>query len=314
MSEVIIGVDLGGTQLRVARLDPQLNILQRKAILTEAMHGPDHVIGRMVNLIREVLPASENVIGIGISSPGPLNPMTGEVIDPPNLNGWTRVPLVQRLQDVLDLPVFIGNDASVAVLAEVARGAAQGAKHVIYITLSTGIGGGVLIDGRLLLGQQGYAAHIGHMSMVVDGGRITSLEKEAAGPALAQQARNAINQGRQSLIDEMVKGDLSRIDSAVIGQAAQQQDALALEIVTRAGRLVGAGVVTLLHIFNPEVVVIGGGVSKIGDLLLQPMHEVIKEQVISQGFLENLRIEQAVLGDDVSIIGAAALVKALEES
>ncbi|MBZ0291775.1 MAG: ROK family protein, partial [Anaerolineae bacterium] len=197
MSEVIIGVDLGGTQIRAARLDRQLNILDRKAILTEAIHGPDHVIARMVGLIREVLPAPETkVVGIGVSSPGPLNPMTGMVVDPPNLHGWTRVPLVQRLQDALDLPVFIGNDASVAVLAEVARGAAQGAKHAIYITLSTGIGGGVLVDGRLLLGQQGYAAHIGHMSMVVEGEKITSLEKEAAGPSLARQARDAIMQGR----------------------------------------------------------------------------------------------------------------------
>ncbi|MBZ0294468.1 MAG: ROK family protein, partial [Anaerolineae bacterium] len=101
---------------------------------------------------------------------------------------------------------------------------------------------------------------------------------------------------------------------AVVGLAAQQGDALAVEIVTRAGRLIGAGIVTLLHIFNPEVIVIGGGVSKIGDLLFQPMHEVIHEQVISRGFLENLRIEQAVLGDDVSVIGAAALVQSLEYS
>ena len=313
MSDIIIGVDLGGTQIRVARLDSQLNILAREAILTEAEHGPDHVIDRMIGLIKAMLPPpGTRVIGVGVSSPGPLNPITGMVIDPPNLPGWTEVPLVQRLRDALGLRVYIGNDANVAVLAEVARGAAQGCKHAIYLTLSTGIGGGVLVDGRLLLGQKGYAAELGHILMVVDG-RAVTLEKLAAGLSLARQAREALEQGRESRLRDLCGGDLARIDSALIGQAAAEGDRLALEIVERAGYFIGVGIASYLHIFNPEIIVIGGGVSKLGDYLFEPMHRAIHENVISQGYLENLRIEKAILGDNVSVIGAAALV-ALEVS
>jgi glucokinase len=309
MSEFIVGVDLGGTRIRAALLDTDLNILARDETLTLADEGPDQVIGRMAAVAQAVMPGQGRVIGVGVSSPGPLNPHTGVVLAPPNLPGWHNVPLAQRLRDALGYPVFIGNDANVAVLAEAARGAARGCQHAIYLTLSTGIGGGVLVDGRLLLGQEGFAAEVGHILMVVND-RVSSLEKEAAGPALARQARALIEQGRDSLLSELVQGDLSHIDSALIGQAAQQGDALAREIVERAGRIIGIGIVSLLHLFNPQVIVIGGGVSNLGDLLFVPMRAAVEAHVIDKGYLEGLRIERSALGDNVSLIGAAALVQA----
>ncbi|HLV37424.1 MAG TPA: ROK family protein [Spirillospora sp.] len=304
---MIIGVDLGGTRIRAARLDDDLNILLRDETLTLADEGPDRVIGRIIDLIRAVWPPQAEVTGIGVSSPGPLDPVTGVVLAPPNLTGWHHVPLAQRLREVFNVPTYIGNDANVAVLAEVSRGAAQGCKHAIYVTLSTGIGGGVLIDGRLLLGHRGFAAHVGHMLMVIDGQELR-LEQVAAGPAIARQARERIERGDSSVIRDLVQGDLTRIDSRIVGQAAQQGDPLALEIVQRAGRIIGLGLTSLLHLFNPEIIVIGGGVSKIGDLLLDPMRAAIRESVIYEGYIDQLRIEMAALGEDVSIIGAAALV------
>lgn len=304
---MIIGVDLGGTRIRVARLDDELNILARCETLTLAEDGPDAVIARMIDQIKSLWPPDEAVIGIGVSSPGPLDPVTGVVLAPPNLPGWRDVPLAERLHDAFGVPVYVGNDANVAVLAEVARGAARGCKDAIYITLSTGIGGGILIDGRLLLGHDGFAVEVGHMVMVIDGEELR-FEQAAAGPAIARKAQERLAQGAESIMRDMAAGDLDRIDARIVGEAAQQGDPLAVEIVQRTGHLIGLGMTTLLHLFNPEIIVIGGSVSHIGDLLFDPMHAAIRKSVIYDGYIKHLRIEMAALGDDVSLIGGAALV------
>lgn len=306
MSESIIAVDLGGTLIRVARLDQSLNILDRREIPTYADQGSQRVIARMIDLIREMLPRN-GLTGIGVSSPGPLNPVTGVIVSPPNLHGWRDVPLAQILGEAFGVPVYVGKDANVAVLAEAARGAARGYKHVVYVTLSTGIGGGVLVDGRLLLGMDGFASELGHMVIIADG-RVSSIEKEAAGPALAQQARDRLTRGEPSSLRDAAQGDFARIDSKMIGMAAAQGDALALDIVRRAGWIIGLGMVNILHVFNPEVVVIGGGLSNMGDLLFVPMREAMTQYVIEPAYVSRCRIERAALGENVSVIGAAALV------
>ncbi len=245
--------------------------------------------------------------GIGISAPGPLNPITGVVVAPPNLKGWHNVPLGQVLHDEFGVPVYVGNDANVAGLAETVLGAARGCRDVVFITLSTGIGSGMICDGKMLLGTGGLAAEAGHIIMLV-GDRVSTLEKEAAGPALARHARARIEAGEKSVMRDLVNGDLEAISGATVGQAVQQGDALALDIVREAGRIVGLGMVSLLHLFNPEMLVFGGGVSAIGEPLFAPMREAIQQYCIDRAYWENLRIEPAALGDNVSIIGAAALV------
>jgi glucokinase len=308
MSEIIIGVDLGGTQIRAARLDQRLQILQREETLTLAHQGLDSTLQRIKDLIRAVLPQDGTpVAGIGISAPGPLNPVTGVIVAPPNLPGWHNVPLHNILRDAFGVPVFVGNDANVAALAETARGAAQGLRHVIYITVSTGIGGGIITDGRLLVGKDGLGAEVGHMVMVANE-RVSTLEKEAAGPALARQAKARIEQGEESRISYLLNGDLEKITSKIVGQAAQQGDALALDVVRYGGRILGLGIATLLHLFNPEIIVIGGGVSKLGELLFAPMREAFQQHTIDRAYWDDLRIERSALGDDVSIVGAAALI------
>jgi glucokinase len=214
---------------------------------------------------------------------------------------------VQILQKTFGYSTFLGNDANVAALAETARGAARGYRHVIFITLSTGIGSGMICDGRMLLGKDGLAAEAGHIVMVV-GDRVTTLEKEAAGPALARHAREYIENGAKSMITELVNGDLDHVTGSVVGKAAAAGDAVALAVVQRAGWLVGLGMVSLLHLFNPEIVVIGGGVSALGDLLFTPMHEAIEQHTLDRSYWQDLRIKPAELGENVSLVGAAALV------
>lgn len=309
MTEVLIGVDLGGTRIRVGRYDRHLNLLERKETLTLAHEGLEPTIKRIKNMIREILPEDgTQVEGIGFSAPSALNPKTGVVMRPPNLHGWHNVPLGDIIHDEFGIPVYLGNDANVAALAEVAKGAAQGYRHAIYVTVSTGIGSGMVIDGQLLLGDTGLGAEVGHIPILVDGDRVSTLELEAAGPALARKARARIEAGETSSILELAGGDVAKIDARIVGDAAQAGDALALSIVERAGWVVGLGVVTMLHLFNPQIVVIGGGVSKLGDLLFNPIWRAVKEHVIDESYYQDLKIVQPELADDVALIGAAALV------
>lgn len=308
MTEVIIAVDLGGTRVRAARLNHKLEILAREETLTESAEGLDATLERIKKLIHDIWPSEgTTVVGIGISAPGPLNPITGVVVAPPNLKGWHNVPLADILHQEFKVPVFVGNDANVAGLAETVMGAAKGFRHTIFITVSTGIGSGMICDGKMLLGKSGLAAEAGHIIMIA-GDKVSSLEKEAAGPALARKAKAAIEGGKQSLMSELVQGKLDEIDGATVGRAAEKGDELALNIVREAGRMIGLGMVSLLHLFNPEILVFGGGVSTLGELLFKPMREAIEANCIDNSYWQDLRIEEAALGENVSLYGAGALV------
>ena len=308
MPKQIIAVDLGGTQIRTARYDHKLKLLQRENTLTLADEGLRPTLARIRDYIHKVMPANkDDVLGIGISSPGPLNPISGVIIAPPNLPGWRGVPLAEIVRAEFGLPVYIGNDANAAALAEASSGAAQGCRHVVYITISTGIGGGVICDGRLLLGREGLGAEVGHIPLMAAPGRVSSLELEAAGPAIARQVKQRIQGGETSLVTELAQGDLCRIEAKTVSQAAAQGDRVASEQIAYAGRMLGLGIVTMLHLFNPQMVVLGGGVAKSGDLLFRPMRQAIDDHVLDEAYTAQLEIEAAALGDDVALVGAAAL-------
>lgn len=309
MTDVVIGVDLGGTRLRAGRLDTQLNFLERTEMLTKADEGLDATLGRIKEIIKQILPEDMTTLkGIGISVPGPCNPETGVVVAPPNLPGWKDVPLSQILKDEFDVPIYLGNDANVAALAEVSVGSAQGYRHVIYITVSTGIGTGIINDGRLILGKTGIGNEAGHMVILVDGEKVSTLEKEAAGPALIRQVRNRLEAGESSIISEMAEGDLTKIDGKMINDALKAGDTLAIDVAKRGGKIVGLGVSTLLHIFNPEVVVIGGGVSYLGEMWFDEVRAAIKVNMIDDDYWNNTPIIPSEISEDVSILGSATLV------
>lgn len=306
--ETIIGVDLGGTQMRAARFDCQLNMLDRVAEPTRAHQGPDIVVPRLLDVIASVMPDDiQSVAGVGVSVPGPINPHAGTIVAPPNLPGWNNVPVRKLVQERFGCPVYLGNDANVAALAEAARGAAHGYKYVIYLTVSTGIGSGLIDDGHLVVGSDGLAGEAGHMIMIVDGD-VLDLENAASGTAIAREAVKRLSAGAESSIRDRVNGNLQNVTSKIVGQAAQEGDALAVELIEQAGYRVGLGIVSLMHILNPQIVVVGGGVTNVGDLLFKPMRRAVEDHALDPSYHESVPIVPASLGDNVALIGAAALV------
>ena len=320
MAKYYLTADIGGTQIRTALCSADGHIYRRASALTQASSGRDAVIQRIKDTLAQALgdtPADE-VAGIGVVAPGPLDPVAGVIIYAPNLPQWNNVPLRQILQDHFGIPTWLGNDANLAALGEHHFGAGRGLKHIIYITVSTGIGGGIIIDDRMLVGTGGFAAEVGHQTIMADGprcncGNIGCLEVYASGPSIARMAREAIAAGKESILKQMVNGDLSQIDGRRVYEAAVQGDPLATETLRLGGHYLGVGIVSLLELFNPQMIVIGGSVAKAGKFLFDPMWETIRDRA-HPIYWQNLRIVPPQLGDDVGIMGALALVLTAQQS
>jgi glucokinase len=312
MSDCYIAVDLGGTNIRTARGTADGVIHARVSIRTQAAEGQTVVIQRILGAIRDVWPqdTNERVQAIGVSVPGPVDPWRGILFNAPNLPGWSYVPLGDILTRAFQIRTRLGNDANLAALAEYRFGAGKGHNTMVYLTLSTGIGSGVIADGHLLLGAKGLAAELGHVCVDLNGpscncGNIGCVEAIAAGPAIARTAVTRITAGEPSVIADLVHGDLTQVSAATVGKAAQAGDALALSVVRDAGHTIGAAMVGVLHAFNPSLVVCGGGLTKMGDLFMGPIREVVPQRVMNPDYV--VPIVLAALGDDVALLGALAL-------
>jgi glucokinase len=267
----------------------------------------------LINLIGSILPKGGEVAAITVAAPGPTDPFDGIVLEAPNIPGWTNLPLKKLIQDCFDVPVAIGNDANLAALGEWRFGAGIGHRNLLYLTVSTGIGGGVIIDNQLLLGAHGLAAELGHVTVIPDGplcscGQRGHLESVTSGPAIARWVEQEISQGIPSSL-----ADKRPIKAEDISNAASQGDALAIAALARAGTYLGIAVADYLHIFNPSVVIIGGGVSQSGEALFTPLRKAMNEHVMSKKYLENLTLTTATLGDEVGLMGALALAQQLDE-
>lgn len=316
MHAYVIGVDLGGTQVRAALSDATGQIYRRVATATKADEGQDAVIGRIKSLIEQVWPKPDqgSVKAIGLAAPGPLDPTSGVIVFAPNLPGWEMTPLRNIIAGAYGLPTFLGNDANLAALAENRYGAGRDVADMVYITVSTGVGSGIITHGEMLLGSHGFAAEVGHMTVEARGvrclcGNTGCLEAYASGPSLARHAVEALRQGAASLVTDMVAGDLSRITAKELHDAARAGDPLARAEFERAGFYLGVGITSLLHLFNPRMIVLGGSVMKAGALLTDAIWEVIRARAPHQ-YWEGLSIVSAALGDDVVLIGAVALAEA----
>jgi glucokinase len=309
----IVAIDLGGTQLRVALCEPDGTVHERVEVETRAQEGREAVLARILGTTEQLMPAEGQVQAIGVSSPGPLDPFEGVVFQPPNLPGWDRVPLRDIIQSHFEIPTFLGNDANLAALAELRFGAGRDVRDMIYMTISTGIGGGVILDGKLFVGHAGLAGEIGHITMDPDGPYCTCgsrgcLEALASGSAIGHQARILARGGDAPHLLELVHGDVERITSHTVGQAAEQGDKTALRLVDQAARYIAIAIANLMHLFNPQRFILGGGVTGMGDLLFEPIRREVPYWTMAPRFHENVPIVPAELGGDVGLLGAVALV------
>jgi glucokinase len=267
-----------------------------------------------MNLIAAIIPKDEEIAAITVAAPGPLDPYEGIVFEAPNIPSWNNLPLRKLIQERFNVPVAIGNDANLAALGEWRFGAGIGHRHLMYITVSTGIGGGVIIDNQLLLGTRGLAAELGHITVIPDGplcscGQRGHLEAVSSGPAIAHWVEQELGQGIPSSLPTN-----RPITAKEVSLAAKQGDELAKAALAQAGTYLGIAIADYLHIFNPSVVIIGGGVSQSGEAFFGPLRSTMNEHVLSKKYLENLTLTTAALGDDVGLMGALALAQKLDET
>ncbi len=308
MSDTLLAIDLGGTQIRAAVVDVQGQLLSRARASTPADEGPGAVIAQIVETARAAIADAPGATprAIGLSAPGPIDPRSGLVFAAPNMVGWTDVPLGERVSESLSLPTFAGNDANLAALGEWKFGAGRGRSDLVYLTVSTGIGSGVISGGRLISGKRGLAVEAGHMILEPNGpacgcGSFGCLEALAAGPAIARQAEIRLSKGEPSSL----ASDIGHITARMVEEAALAGDRLAAEVFLRAATYVGIGCANLINLFDPEKIIIGGGVSHAGELLFGPVRATALARCMPE-LGKGVEIIPAELQDDVGLLGAAA--------
>jgi glucokinase len=304
----IIAVDIGGTQMRAASYTEEtLKPIKMKKIATLASEPGG--FDRLTKVIEEVWPKGETVDAIGLGSPGPLDPHTGYLLAPPNNPEWHNFPLAPNISKHFGVKAFLDNDANLAGLAEYRYGAGKGHRDVLYLTVSTGIGGGVIIADRLLQGYHGLAAELGHSIIDPNGppcscGYAGHLEAYSSGPAIVRYVLDEIESGTKSSLNSE-----SEFTAREVAEAAKNGDALAIRAFERAGEYLGIAVASFLHAFDPSIVIFGGGVSRVGDLLFEPFKASLNKRVFHPRYLENLTFATATLGDDSGLLGALALAR-----
>jgi glucokinase len=304
--DYVIGVDLGGTQLRAILADPTGTVYTEVRVPTEAHRGPSAVIERIIECIVKVqaaLPADGTLLGVGIGTPGPLDPDTGVVFTSPNMPGWHRVPLRDILIERTGLLVELGNDANVAALGEWRFGGGAGHRHFVYITVSTGIGGGVVVDGQLLLGRLGAGAELGHI--IINYAERKSWEELASGTGVAAAAALAMQENPTSQLHDLATP--ATVTAAHVALAASRNDPTAQALMQQEAMLLGIGFVSVLHLFSPERIMVGGSVITSNSYLLEGARQVVQERAIADVYRE-VPIEVATLGDQVGVLGAVALL------
>jgi glucokinase len=269
------------------------------------------LIGATAQLLQSEVLERGRVSGIGVAAPGPIDARAGTVTEPPNLPGWRDVPLGQLIRDEFHLPTALENDANAAALGEHRFGAGKGSDHMIYVTVSTGIGGGFILDGQLYTGATGGAAEVGHMTILPHGplcgcGNRGCLESLASGTAIAREARERVQRGTETLIAELSRGDPERITAKLVAEAAERGDWQANDILNQAMGYLGVGMANLVNLLNPELIVIGGGLSKMGQRLFEPVRRIIDLRAFSSP-AKAVELRPAQLGDDVGVLGAAAV-------
>lgn len=309
MKKYVIGVDLGGTKISTAISTIDGEILKQTVVATKAEEGEEAVLERIIGTISEVLVGADiskdEVEAIGIGSPGPLDAKKGVIITTPNLP-FKNYNVVQPIKDKFGIPVYLDNDANVAAIGEYMFGAGKGTKNIVYFTVSTGVGGGAVLNGQAYRGNTSNALEIGHMTVDANGprcncGNIGCLEAIASGTAIGKKGMEAA----QTKVETSLK-NYDNITSYEVFVEAKKGDAVAKEIVDNAMNYLGIGVANAISIFDPEMVIIGGGVSKVGDILFDTVRSVVNKRCF-KSMADACKIVPAGLGTDAGVVGAVAL-------
>ena len=304
---LVIALDIGGTKLAGGVLTTEPRLLHRLERPTRAAEGVDVSLGEVYRLLEELCEAARGrgtLMGAGVCAPGPLDPSTGVVFNPTNMPGWVNVPLAEEIQRRADVPCRVENDANGAGLGEALYGAGRGHTSVFYATLSTGIGAGLILDGRIYHGQHGAAAEGGHVSIdyqsqvICNCGSPGCIEALASGTALARRARQAL--GRPTTPEDLAR-------------AAASGDVLATRLIDETGEMLGAWLGSVISLFDPSIIVLGGGVSRIGEPLFAKIRQTAPKRTVNP-FAAEIPIVPAQLGRDVGIFGAAAVILTAPQS
>ncbi len=316
MKSHVVGIDIGGTKLAAVVADKDGNILQKVRKPTESEKGPQHTVQLLLGMVDEVLGLGElnrkDISGIGVSCGGPLDTKTGIIYSPPNLPGWDALPLKDMIESEFHIPTIIENDANASALAEARFGGGRGYDYVLYMTMSTGIGGGIVANGKIYHGANDSAGEVGHQILLPDGplcgcGQYGCLEALCSGPSIARRAQEAIGDQPHTRILALAEGHLNRVRSEHVLQAAREGDALAMALVEETAYYMGWGIANLVNILNPQIVLLGTIAVAAGDLLLDPIRRTVAEMAMQRP-LEVVKIMPAELGDSIGDLAAISLV------
>jgi len=298
-------LDIGGTFTRCAVFTDKSGL---EPVAIKKIHTIDNdetAVDRIISVIREMWPSDSTVKGLSIAAPGSIDVNSGSVILAPNIPGWSNIPLRKIISRHFSVDIFVNNDARLAAIGEWRRGAGIGHENLLYFTISTGVGGGVIYHGQILEGNIGIATELGHITIDENGpicgcGHRGHIEAFSSGTAI-----------QKYYLEQMAgTGTRSEITARVISEYARQGEALAISAFERAGHYLGIGIANYLHIFNPTCIILGGGVSLSADLFMDSFRKSLKSHVLSENYIMNLTITTASLGDNAGLIGALEYLKA----
>jgi glucokinase len=311
----ILGIDLGGTKVEIACARLNAEVLARKRIPTQAQDGPEKGLQRILETAQDVLARAEapakELCAVGVSIPGPWDHEAGAFLDLPNLPGWEGYPIRQKLEEHFSAPIHMDNDANAAALAEWKFGAGRGYDHLIYLTMSTGIGGGLILDGRLYRGKNFNAGEVGHQVILPDGppggcGLLGHLEALCSGSGIARRLRKAVKPG-SSLMWELAGGDPEKLTAEVLVGAVREEDPLAQVFFHQTLEYLATGLANLVFILNPEAIILGTIVARNPDLFLKPLERMVAERVWDV-FTADLKILPAQLTDQIGVYAPLAVI------
>ena len=312
---IVAGVDIGGTKISIAVARIAGDIIAKRQIPTNSGSGPDPALAAITNVLNELITqTSQPLRAIGVGSPAPLDVDKGLILSPSNLRSWVKFPVLELLRERFGTLVALENDANAAALGEHIYGAGRGCENVLYVTVSTGVGGGLIINGQLYRGVATGAGEIGHTIVQPDGvrcncGSIGCLETVSSGHHIARRVRERIGGGEPSLIRNMVTG-LEDITARVVLEAVEAEDPLAREVWEEACRYLSIGIANAVSLFAPDLVIVGGGVASAGDLLFDNLRRQVPS-FVSMIPSEMIRIVPAELGTDSGVYGAVALARSV---